>query len=209
MNNIKALLLSKISLVVTLITLLWIFFDTENRFVSHTDSHDRVIDTKSITNFHSYRFSEKDKTNLIRIYSQYNPDALDIKSKGITEKQQSEQHGYLTTVFAEDKKLKLKAVIKFNLANGTDKSPDYALIQVGNVNDTTQKIVKYYENDNVYGYRLTINNNTQVKLTKINNLGVKTIENNNEKENTSRVITLVMYQSPDGYSLSPELSKKN
>jgi hypothetical protein len=86
---------------------------------------------------------------------------------------QKKQQGELTEVFINNNKLSLKAVIRqgqgstvVSVKNNMSVKKTVALISVVDLITGANKIERHAHNTQVYGYHLTIEKNTQIKLVK-------------------------------------------
>jgi len=172
-------LTSKLSLIVMALTLLWVLLDASTRLSTKiSDSSNKQIMNK-FTALYLPQLSAQSISRLSEVYSAYSVKDVPKKNlDGMSAAEQLKQQGQLSTVFISDNKLTLKAVIKNEQVTRKNKNKQqqyYALIAVFNIKNGEQKLEKFYHNDDIYGYQLTIEKNTQVKLTKRNKTGLQDI----------------------------------
>ncbi|MBD1580972.1 hypothetical protein [Pseudoalteromonas sp. S16_S37] len=110
---------------------------------------------------------QKTLTNLAAPENNSEPNA----QPGMSLAEQAKQTGELTTVFAQDKKLKLKAVVQSS-------SSAYALLEIAQIKGGASKLKRFNQGANIEGYTLNIISSTKVELRK-----------------NAQLITLIMYQS--------------
>jgi len=171
---------NKLSLSVYVIVIAWLFFDVNARFFKPINLNSVQQSVNDFQPFVLPQINEKFAVKLSGKYKKYRvlDELKKEKTLGMTLTQQALQQGKLDTFFSGDNKLKLKAVIK---TNNTLKKNYYALIEIENIVTNTKKITKYYQDETLFGYKLSILNNTQVNLF--------------SSKNNMNNITLVMYKN--------------
>ncbi|WDE13271.1 hypothetical protein [Thalassomonas haliotis] len=174
----KAILTDKIALVTIILTLIWVVGDVQERLLSNNQQSSKVTTYPTITPL-LLPLLAKDKAEQIQQkYLQYRiaPQAKVSESAGMTAEEQARQHGELTRVFAGEHELKLKAVIESVDKDGVKTSNELmALIAVKNVTTGQTTIESFLQGSQVYGFRLGIENNTQVILTNTSQQGEQKI----------------------------------
>jgi len=186
--ELKRLLTNKLAIIVMVLTLFWLMLDSFSRFSNKASSNIVEEVNTNITPLALPVLSRELVAQLSLKYKQYSTEkAVDLK--GLSAEEQAKQQGLLKSLFIGDNKLVLKAVIQYTADNSaasrqaaTEQTPLIALIQVTNVKTGQSGIEKFKNNQQVYGYQLTIEKNTQVVLTK-------------QIEQTKQTIILTMYKN--------------
>ena len=179
--EIKNLLTSKTSGVVVTLTLIWVILDSNSRlFINEVD-----VDKKNVGFVVSplpYPMLTKEKAEEIKTlflpYTSETPKSANETIMSLEE--QNKQQGKLETVYIDNNKLSLKAILR-NTISQTQNKEIVALISIEDITTGEQKLEKFSHDSNIYGYRLTIESNTQVLLSK-------------QHEQHIQKITLTMYK---------------
>ncbi|WDE00525.1 hypothetical protein [Thalassomonas actiniarum] len=193
-HRIKVFCFQPLVLISAGIALLWSFADLSERFVTDNisgNSRDKSLVHKE---FLSRIISSEQQKDIAALYDKYrvteNNASQEKESVGLSLKEQQEQQGVLKQVFVGDLKIELKAVISQGAPagnspiegkNSTVQQQLKALLLVSNAKAGTAEVQEFANNSLVHGYRLSINNNVQVSLT-------RTLEQGEQQ------ITLTMYQ---------------
>jgi len=187
--ELKAMFSNKLTRITVVLVILWCFFDALNRFSGQTIDSKGADNAITIAALSAPQLSERTFSELNKSYQQYISKTVDQKSTqvGLTAAEQAKQQGELKSFFIGDNKLQLKAVIQNQPKNLI------ALIQVESITSGIKTIEKFSQNTLVYGYELTIEKNTQVKLTKKKSKNYNA-ESGPEQSNPQEII-LTMYTS--------------
>jgi len=171
---------NKLSLIIYILTAIWILGDVHTRFFTIIKSTSSQQPVNNFKPFISPQINEKQAIKLSEKYKKFQviDEIANESTLRMPLSKQTLQQGKLNILFLGDNKLKLKAVIQTENSLSQDY---YALIEVENIVKKTKKIAKYYQDDKVLGYKLSIKNNTQVNLFPI--------------KNNMNKITLVMYKN--------------
>lgn len=189
--NYSEIFKSNTSIVAFIITLLWAVSDYSSRIIYDGESATENNGNKQIMALNSPTISEPLKQHINQLYARHEKDnpenEVEIKAteknKGLSEEEQALQAGELKTVFAGDKKLQLRAVLMAeNILDGQLIIDKKILLQVTSLDNSYNKIETYTNHDTIYGFKMSIINNTQVLL-------VKTLD----KLGKQQTITLSMY----------------
>lgn len=164
------LIANKLSLVVLILSLLWVTLDAFNRLIPRNVS---VSDTKQVTNIVALALPQLSAQTLSQLTLAYQPYKSHNKQntnkvQGMSAAEQAKQQGLLKSLFIDTNKIELKAVIR-NQAVNSDNTIIKQLTALLLVTDTKlnkSRIEQFNNNSLVYGYRLSIKNNTQVALVK-------------------------------------------
>lgn len=165
MNQLKTALISKSAFYIAVIAILWGVNDFANRFIS---SENKVEQQTRISEFLPFVDVRLDNSVINRINAnlkKYKNKTLTTieKPKGLSKEEQLQQNGDLPTLFVDDNKLTLKAIIK---SQSTHEQTFIALIKVTHIESNNSALERYADNADVYGYRMKIENNKQIILTK-------------------------------------------
>lgn len=169
------LIANKLSLVVLILSLLWVTLDAFNRLIPRNVS---VSDIKQATNIVALVLPQLSVQTLSQLTLAYQPYKSDNKQntnkvQGMSAAEQAKQQGLLKSLFIDTNKIELKAVIRNQTVN-SDNIIIKQLTVLLLVTDTKlnkSRIEQFNNNSLVYGYRLSIKNNTQVALVKQQNQG--------------------------------------
>jgi len=188
-TELKAMFSNKLTRITVILVILWCFFDALNRFTDKTINSNDSDNAVTIAALSAPQLSEHAFSELNKSYQQYISKTVDKKNTqvGLTAAEQAKQQGELKSFFIGDNKLQLKAVIQNQPQNLI------ALIQVENITSGIKTIEKFSPNTLVYGYKLTIEKNTQVKLSKQKSKN-HNAESGQEQSNPQEII-LTMYTS--------------
>ena len=155
-------------------------YDFNNRFFDNNSTHLITMEESALPLHQNRELSDVNKENILALYERYKTKTdqeTEEQLPGLSLQEQQNQQGILDTFFIESKKLKLKAVL--NQVQGNE-SIFMALIEIYDSNTKVTKVETFRNNQDVFGYQLTIINNTQVLLI------------NSQNENKHQV-TLSMY----------------
>jgi hypothetical protein len=154
---------SKLGVVVTLLALLWVFSDVNQRFTNKNITLTKDKASYSASDVSLPQLSKPYAENLQKFINKYQTKiaATQEQSMGMSAKKQSKQNGLLNTLYIDNNKLQLKAVIQ---TSKESQKQLQALLLITNVNSGKQQIEKFSNNSSVYGYQLTIGKNTEVSL---------------------------------------------
>ena len=184
--ELKAMLSNKLSKITLVLVIIWCFFDALNRFSDKTIKSNDSANAITLSALSAPQLSDRTFSNINKSYQQYeSKDKAATKQQGLSAEEQDKQQGELKSFFIGDNKLQLKAVIQI------EPQALIALIEVENITSGIKSIEKFSQNTLVYGYRLTIEKNTQVKLTSQKN---NNDESGQEQLNPQEII-LTMYTS--------------
>ncbi|WP_085298077.1 hypothetical protein [Cognaticolwellia mytili] len=170
-NEIKFLLTNKLALLVIVISIVWSMFDISTRLLPNNILNIKEKDDAIVTPIASPNLAASMVNELNQRYQKYGKiidESPDNKIFGMSMNEQNNQQGELTEVFIDNNKLSLKAVIRNDalaVENSVEKT--VALISIVDINTGSEKIEKYAHNSEIYGYHLTIEKNTQVKLVRM------------------------------------------
>jgi hypothetical protein len=179
-QNIKQPYWNKFSLLVTVVTTIWLCSDFSSRILSQQQQQNRAQVEFNIATLTLPNLPEKVVNELALAYKNIKPEKDQTKNKVelMSAQQQAQQQGKLQSVFAGDKKLQLKAVIQQKQINGADY---LALLSVTDQLSGKIEIKSYGQLADVFGYQLKIDKNTLVHLQKTSEFG-------------EQKITLLMFQ---------------
>ena len=174
--------INKVSIGISLLALIWVFTDINNRFGANTLSKAQKADDFNAATFVLPQLDQKAKRALAETYerNRVKPTESQTQKKGISAQAREQQQGELTSFFVNDYKLQLKAVIADGQPN---KASLTALLLVTNIRNGKKSIEKYTNNSQVHGYQMTIATSTQVTLVK------------DRVSGQAQIITLSMYQT--------------
>ncbi len=177
---------SKVGLIISVLTLLYLATDINDRFAKKINSSNKAADTLTIETLSIPQISKLTVSTLEQVYKQYQIKKevpLDGKNnEEMSGEEQAKQSGYLQSFYIDDNKLQLKSIIK------NDQQLAVALILVTNVKSSVSKVEPFINNSQAYGYKLTIENNTQVTFTSV------AVANKQPALNkTAQKVTLSMY----------------
>lgn len=200
MLQLKNLFNRKLTLASIILTSLWMIDDFSQRFTEASKRKNMNVDQTILTELTPTGITEQQKNQIITLYQQYRINAADNipkKQQGLTAKQQTQQQGLLKQLFIGDYKLELKAVISkaSEGENSIELNSARALLRVSNIISGDVKIEAFANYSQVFGYRMLIEKNTQVTLSRLlptdeaaqADGGAQTVA-------TEQVITLTMYQ---------------
>ncbi|MFT6985517.1 MAG: hypothetical protein ACJAT7_001327 [Psychromonas sp.] len=180
---------SKLGLMVSIITLLFIVSDIGVRFAEKAGKINKTTPQFVIEPLAMPQIAQSTISQLQDSYQKYQtPEkpAAEINNNVISAEAQAKQQGRLQKFYINDHSLQLKSIIK------NDEKQAIALILVTNVKSNSTKLEKFENNQPAYGYRLTIANNTQVKLTQ---LAIAPLPTQPQTLNqTLQQVTLTMYK---------------
>jgi hypothetical protein len=180
----------KLSMLVALIALSFIAVDISNRFVADNSNVRNNIALEPLTTVKSVQLSKTQLDQIKQQYTQFQKDDEEEKStansdiQGLTAEQQALQQGK----FSGDNMLELKAVIN-NLDAKNKDNQNYALIRVTDVKSGQNTLQAIADQQSLFGYTLSVINQTSVKLANIDK------SNSTQQGNdVQRDIYLMMYQ---------------
>jgi len=181
-TELKMLLTNKLSIFVVVLTLLWLLVDVTTRLAGQSEAYNNTHELTEIKPLVLPQLTTKVVEQLNLAYQQYDTNkekSLDSQT-GMTATEQAKQQGELTSVFIDDNKIELKAIIvNKGVDEGVYTSHEHsninALILTTDIKSSEQKIEKFSHDSQVYGYHLVIENNTQVILTKQQPQGLQEI----------------------------------
>jgi len=156
---------SKLGITISLLSFIFIVTDVNQRFANNhvTKMRDEVAySTGEITSPQLTHHNAKKLETFINKY-QTTVVATPKQAIGMSDKDQNKQNGLLNTLYIDDNKLQLKAVIQTNKENQHQLQ---TLLLITNVINGEQNIEKFSNHASVYGYQLTIEKNTQVSLVR-------------------------------------------
>lgn len=184
-SELFKLLTNKLSFIIIICTLAWSLLDLNSRLlINSTVYQKKAIDFKPSTVIIP-QISLDTYEELNKVYRQYARDVeVDTNDSGMNLRDQAKQQGILDSLYVDDSKIMLKAIISTDLDSenknaivGDEKAPIAmsALISVINIKSGKEKMEKFTQHSQVYGYHLSIENNTQVVLTKMNDQAIQKI----------------------------------
>jgi len=174
-SELIALLTNKLSMVVITLSIVWCAIDMTSRLLPSSNSTNKGVAPFEIAKLYLPQFSLVEEGRLKESYQEHNVSTPSIENQGMSTTEQSKQNGLLDNLFINNNKLTLKAVIKTASTNSQSASQLKALIMVEDIKTGEQKIEKFSQQSSVYGYQLSIEKNTQVKLTKKQPQGLQEI----------------------------------
>ena len=174
-NSLKLLYTSKVFQVTLVITLFWTWLDANERFGASDGRQDRKNTSFVIEPLKSPQITLQQMENIFAGYPKELPKtllAIPVKSDVMSEAEQYQQSGELDKLYVGKNLLTLKAIIiagsEQSLGKVMPKSETLhqALILVKSINSDDQKIEKFNNGDNVYGFKLQVDSNKRVTLTR-------------------------------------------
>jgi hypothetical protein len=135
---------------------------------------------------------------LLQQYQSYNgeePKVATAAIEGMSLAEQNLQSGRLDQLFSGDLRMRLSAVIRQPRADKPSESQIFALLSVQNINETQTSLEKIQPNEHFYGYKVQDIQLEHISLHSLND--------------TSRVITLPIYQKRSSASSEPTLNRKS
>ena len=156
--------MNRITLLVIVLTTLWAADHAANQFAAPNSDKGKYNGQNSYQPLPLPQIAPDIRDKLQQLYVQYDSsepqDAVPTTTARIDE---TAQHGAMQEMFAEGNRLQLKAVVQDNDQRYGDA---YALIAVTNPDSRQSEVIKYRHGDSVFGFQLTLVNNTQVQLSK-------------------------------------------
>ena len=187
---LKVMLSNKLTQVTLALVILWCFFDALERFSDKAIKSNHSTNAITLSALSAPQLSERTFNDINKNYQQdLNKDQTAITQQGLSAEEQAKQQGELKSFFIGDNKLQLKAVIQ------NEPQPVVALIQIENINSGIKKIEAFSQKQLVYGYTLTIEKNTQVKLTKQKSKNKNINDESGQDQPKPQAIILTMYTS--------------
>jgi len=180
---IKPFLSNKLSLIAILLTSIWIVSDISSRllFSSKTQNNTLIETDIPPLTLPQLTLSTVKKLNLA--FENYKIDeSVTETTPGMSAQEQEQQAGELKSFFIGENELQLKAVIsQANESKQQESSQKIALVLVTNLKTGKSKVERYYNQNIIHGYTLTIDKNTQVSFAK-------------QLTNRIQQVTLTMYK---------------
>ena len=176
LKQLKPFFLQPLPIISGLLVSVWIFTDFSERFLLDKNSKAKSDINFEQSQLHPINISNEQQQSIISLYKEYKSEDKNGSStkpeEGLSAEAQQQQRGILNQVFAGDKKLQLKAVI----ANDNQQlSLLKALLLVSDIKTGESNIEQFVNNTQLYGYTLTIDNNTQVTLSRNSEQGIQKI----------------------------------
>jgi hypothetical protein len=164
---------SKLSLLIIVLTLFWVISDIQQRLLTNSSVENKLATMQQVKVLPLPKANKALQEQLSSAMSPYatNAKTADESLNIMTDEQQSKQQGDMSTLFVGDQSIELKAVISdFSIvgqANEVDNQDKRltALLLVTNLKTNTSTIERFTNQMDVYGYTLTILQNTQVLLS--------------------------------------------
>ena len=164
LSTTAVLLSSPTGIIVIILTLLWVASDVSKRFANQTAKEQQAVKSVNITPLNLPTLNAELLGQLKMNYQPYQEQApvkQNIDSLGMSAAEQANQQGELTRFFVKDNKVELKAIIY----NAALKDLN-ALILMTNIKTGDKTLNKYQHLSELEGYKVEIDKNTQVTLTK-------------------------------------------
>jgi hypothetical protein len=164
LSTTAVLLSSPTGIIVIILTLLWVASDVSKRFANQTAEEQQAVKSVNITPLNLPTLNAELLGQLKMNYQPYQEQApvkQNIDSLGMSAAEQAKQQGELTRFFLKDNKVELKAIIY----NAALKDLN-ALILMTNIKTGDKTLNKYQHLSELEGYKVEIDKNTQVTLTK-------------------------------------------
>ncbi|MDT0602810.1 hypothetical protein [Thalassotalea castellviae] len=159
---------NKIPFIVLVLTSLWIISDISSRLMVTTELVNKDNNNTIITDLTLPMVTSQTRDAIELKYLQWQKEPeSDVETSTpnkMTLEQQALQNGELSSVYAGTNNLVLKAIV-IPTAENNETSLPIALIQVEDLTSGVKKIEEFSTNSEVYGYQLTIVNNTQILLS--------------------------------------------
>jgi hypothetical protein len=164
LGKTAVLLSSTTSIIIIILSLLWVASDVSKRFANQTAELEQAVKSVNITPLNLPTLNAELLSQLNMNYQPYQeqvPVKQNIDSMGMSAAVQANQQGELTSFFIKDNKVELKAVIKNIALKDLN-----ALILMTNIKTGDKTLKKYQHLSELEGYIVAIDKNTQVTLTK-------------------------------------------
>jgi hypothetical protein len=164
LSKTAVMLSSTTSIIVIILTLLWVVSDANTRFTNQAIADKQPTKSVNIVPLNLPKLNADIVSQLKTQYQAYKEQNLSDKKNdaiGMSAAEQAKQQGELTRFFINDNKVELKAII--NNAAFKDLT---ALIMITNINTGDKTLDKYQHLSELQGYQVAIDKNTQVTLTK-------------------------------------------
>jgi hypothetical protein len=164
LGKTAVLLSSTTSIIIIILSLLWVASDVSKRFANQTAELEQAVKSVNITPLNLPTLNAELLSQLNMNYQPYQeqvPVKQNIDSMGMSAAVQANQQGELTSFFIKDNKVELKAVIKNIALKDLN-----ALILMTNIKTGDKTLNKYQHLSELEGYIVAIDKNTQVTLTK-------------------------------------------
>lgn len=165
-NQYFKVLISPLGLCLCSISLFIIFVDMNERFYTGDTSSNKKEEFFEFIPIKTTLLSDDLRAELTQKYAKFNAgDNTVIKENTLPQLTLEQQNGVLREFLIDNKRLTLKAVLssKENSAENL-----LALIEIFEPKKNDFSIEKYKNHDEIMGYSINIDSNTQVKLTKNN-----------------------------------------
>lgn len=169
LGKTAVLLSSTTSIIIIILSLLWVASDVSKRFANQTAELEQAVKSVNITPLNLPTLNAELLSQLNMNYQPYQeqvPVKQNIDSMGMSAAVQANQQGELTSFFIKDNKVELKAVIKNIALKDLN-----ALILMTNIKTGDKSLNKYQHLSELEGYKVEIDKNTQVTLTKSRDQG--------------------------------------
>lgn len=195
------ILRSKLSLFVLLLTLFLVIIDAKKRFFGDDINNNKQQTVSALPILPLPKANAELQQEVDREFKSYQENDMQDADKALSlmgVEEQAKQQGELTKLFAGDNIIELKAVI-INTKPNRLKSPILnsepsklaedltVLLLVTNAKSNNSVIERFTNQDDVYGYKLNIIENTQITLIKNNEQGqqkvVLTMYEKNKRKN--------------------------
>lgn len=165
---------SKISITIIVTTLIWAVSDFSNRILTSPTLNKKENRTIELAPLQLPRLNDDTLEHISTSYLKYNLVDKDPISKnlGMSAEEQAKQQGELNSLFVDENKIELKAVIKNEEEQNENQ---YVLLLIHNLKTDSIDIKKFKQGSLVHGYMLRIEKNTEIILTKETEQGQQTI----------------------------------
>jgi len=157
--------------------LLWCLFDYSQRFLNADKNVNKSMVKFKPVEVPNLKLHQKQKENILSLYQGYlveNKNS-DSDNSQMSLADQLKQQGLLKSLHINDKQLTLKAVLKNDKKSIQQGQDLVALILVIDNVTKEQRIESFKDSSDVFGYKLSINKNSEVNLTKVHDSGVQNI----------------------------------
>ncbi|MDX2369997.1 MAG: hypothetical protein QNK36_16605 [Colwellia sp.] len=167
-QNKTSLLTNKVVLFTLVVTLVWIIFDVNQRFLGQAKTKTAKQEQVSIKPMHLPNASAQNIAELTERYLQYRSNDSEKKTAidVLSAEQQAKQQGELKALFIGDNKLELKAIFNSIVSK---KAQRIVMLKVTNIKSNQQSLESYGHLDNVYGYQLNVIDNHHIELNNLSN----------------------------------------
>lgn len=169
-----SLLFSPVSLLVGIITLIYLFSDYSERLTIDSPTSKSLEGAQQYNVDTDLLLDSETREQIINLYKAMAPEeeekSASKKSEQLTLEQQLAQSGELKKVYVDNTLIELKAVIAENRSNDID-----VLLQITDMETGSSNIQRVKNNDQILGFDLKVNSQISVALTRNTELGKQDI----------------------------------